>query len=411
MSDSIKFIHTADLHLDSPFKGMNTLPAALYDQLKKSTFAVLDRLVKLAIEEAVDFIIIVGDLFDETVQSVYAQIQFLKACQRLEQANIAVYLSYGNHDYRQVNQSLLQYPDNTHLFIQGDVEEKIFKKNEQTIVSIQGFSYLERALLADKTSEFKKHPGATYFIGMLHGSTGQSDHHDRYAPFQLQQLKTKGFDYWALGHIHLRQQLTKEPPIVYPGNTQGRSTKETGEKGCYVVKIDKHEAQLQFKPLHSVRFEQLEIDVSTCNQLDQFYLLLSQTIKTLSCDKVIISIKLCNVSYELEAAYYSGAIAELIEVLNDAVEATQNWCWIRAVELEHKDNESHALLTGQDPFSLELADNFNQIDWLTISSELWQHKQARRFLTELSLEEKLELTEQAKELAFYQLTGIDTDEN
>lgn len=411
MQEKIKFIHSADLHLDSPFKGMSTLPDSLYQQLKASTFTALDNLVQLAIDEAVDFVLIVGDLFDQSLRSVYAEMQFLLACEKLAEAQIPVYLSYGNHDYLKARTRTLNYPDNLHVFESDEVECKVFVKNGRPLVGIHGFSYLEPAVLGNKATEYEPVDGLPYQIGMLHGSTGQADEHDPYAPFQLGDLRGKNIDYWALGHIHKREVLGTEPAIVYPGNTQGRSSKELGEKGCYLVELDQTDTKLTFQPLHQIQFEQVRIDLKNCNDLDQFYQQVTDGLTKFAQQKVIVYLRLINASPTMTQNYHQGELDEMIGLFNEQQVDLRNWTWIQSVKLEQERESVESLLKVRDPFIKQLLEQFDQIDWYELANDLWRHRQAKRFLPELTETEKNEIIEEARELALYQLIGLSSDEN
>ncbi len=411
MLENIKFIHAADLHLDSPFKGMSTLPSSLYQELKSSTFSALDNLVKLAIDEAVDFVLIVGDLFDQSLRSVYAEMQFLLACEKLAEADIPVYLSYGNHDYLNAKNRTLKYPDNLHVFDSDQVECKIFNKNGHPLVAIHGFSYLEQAVLSNKALEFQPIEGVPYQIGMLHGSTGQADEHDNYAPFQLSDLRAKKIDYWALGHIHKRAILGTDPAIVYPGNTQGRSSKELGEKGCYLVELDQTETKLTFVPLQFIRFENVTVDLKDCDDLDQVYQLINDKLNQFGQKKIIVYLNLINASQQMIKHYHQGDLKDLIDVFNEQQADMRNWIWIQSYKVEQEKEAIENLLKTRDPFIKQLLKQFDQVDWNATAKDLWQHRQAKRFLPELTDDEKKEIIEAAKELALYQLIGVNQNEN
>lgn len=411
MTERIKFIHSADLHLDSPFKGMSTLPNALYQELKSSTFKALDNLVDLAIDEAVDFVLIVGDLFDQSLRSVYAEMQFLLACEKLAGAEIPVYLSYGNHDYLKGRTRTLTFPDNLHVFESDQVECKVFHKNSQPLVGIHGFSYAEQAVLENKAIEFEPIEGVPYQIAMLHGSAGQSDEHATYAPFQLGDLRAKAIDYWALGHIHKREVLATEPAIVYPGNTQGRSSKELGEKGCYLVEMDQRETKLNFKSLHEIQFEKETIDLKGDQNLDQVYQRIQAELSELTGRKSILFMTFINASAQLVELYHQGEFDEIIELHNEQQEGESLWMWIQEFKVEQEKEAIDSLLKTRDPFMKQLLEQFNDVDFNEIAKDLARHRHAKKFLPEFSEEEQAEMIQEAKELALYQLIGGVNDED
>src|SRR5699024_8246443 len=155
MTDSITFIHAADLHLDSPFKGLKKLPTTIFDDVKQSTFSALDQLVHHAILKKVDFILLVGDLFDNEKQSLKAQIHLRTAFERLQENNIDVYLSYGNHDYILGNPYRVPLPQNVHTSQQERASHFAYHKNTHALAQIDGFSYDNRAVQMNKPSEYE----------------------------------------------------------------------------------------------------------------------------------------------------------------------------------------------------------------------------------------------------------------
>ncbi|WP_143463961.1 metallophosphoesterase family protein [Levilactobacillus enshiensis] len=229
----MKFIHAADLHLDSPFLGLTTLPSALLATVRQSTFAAATRIFDRALAEHVDFVVLAGDLFDRSEQSVAAQAFLFQQFQRLDDAQIPVFISFGNHDYAADQHQTVAYPANVTTF-GPKVGTVTITLNSGETVAVSGFSYPERWVTTDPISDFPDHAQTDWHIGLLHGAvaTGNADH---YAPFTLAELLAKRYDYWALGHIHHRQSLNEQPPILYAGNPQGRSINETGTKGAYLV--------------------------------------------------------------------------------------------------------------------------------------------------------------------------------
>src|SRR5690625_3998228 len=171
MNPSISFIHAADLHIDSPFKGMRNAPENVFESVRHSTFDAYDRLIDTALEKAVDFVLIVGDLFDHEQQSLKAQLHVKKGFERLEAADIAVYLSYGNHDYIEGNHYPIEFPENVHTFSEANVTAKPFTKDDETIAHIYGFSYVQRDVRENKATQFTvTNETIPYHIAMLHGT-------------------------------------------------------------------------------------------------------------------------------------------------------------------------------------------------------------------------------------------------
>ncbi|KRO00295.1 DNA repair exonuclease [Levilactobacillus paucivorans] len=234
----MKFIHAADLHLDSPFLGLQDLPTSLLTQIRESTFNAATRVFDRALAEQVDFVLLAGDLFDRAEQSVAAQAYLIEQFDRLAQAQIPVILGFGNHDFLADQHLSIAYPDNVTVLGPQVTTVTLTLRDGQT-VAISGFSYDQRWVAHDPLAAFPKHATTDWHLGMLHGAVamGSGDH---YAPFTVAELLAKRYDYWALGHIHQRQFLNENPPILYAGNTQGRDRTETGERGAYLVTSQDH---------------------------------------------------------------------------------------------------------------------------------------------------------------------------
>ena len=265
----VKFIHAADLHLDSPFIGLKTLPDFIWNAIYLSTFSALTTIVDSAIQEKVDFICLVGDIYDNDERSVKAQAYLRNEMERLNKAEIPVYLLHGNHDYIENTGLHLEMPENVVVFTES-VETKWYTTTEKDEVAISGFSYDKRWVLERKIKEYpEKHPRAKYHIGLLHGfSEGLESEHGNYAPFSLGELRSKRYDYWALGHIHKRQQLAENPPVIYPGNTQGRSSKESGEKGFELVTLTESGVSMEFRPTSTIQWKTIDLSIKEIKSLE-----------------------------------------------------------------------------------------------------------------------------------------------
>ncbi|EBH4249007.1 exonuclease SbcCD subunit D [Listeria monocytogenes] len=267
----IQFLHMADLHLDSPFIGLSTLPQPLFSAMQESTFQSLERITTVAIKEAVDFVLIAGDVYDSEDQSVRAQARFAKEMKRLEAANIPVFMIHGNHDFIEKHKEKLALPSNVHVFSE-QVEVMSHKTATGVSVNIYGFSYNERHIRSSRVGEYKIQGDADFHIALLHGSeVSSSEEHDVYAPFRVQEISKKGFDYWALGHIHKRQLLAESPSIYYPGNIQGRNRKESGEKGASIITLSEASTTIDFIGTSPIIWEEAVITLPENSEINAFY--------------------------------------------------------------------------------------------------------------------------------------------
>ncbi|RJA55250.1 exonuclease SbcCD subunit D [Listeria monocytogenes] len=267
----IQFLHMADLHLDSPFIGLSTLPQPLFSAIQESTFQSLERITTVAIKEAVDFVLIAGDIYDSEDQSVRAQARFSKEMKRLEVANIPVFMIHGNHDFIEKHKEKLTLPSNVHVFSE-QVDVMSHKTATGVSVNIYGFSYNERHIRSSRVDKYKIQGNADFHIALLHGSeVSSSEEHDVYAPFRVQEISKKGFDYWALGHIHKRQLLAESPSIYYPGNIQGRNRKESGEKGASIITLSEASTTIDFIGTSPIIWEEAVITLPENSEINAFY--------------------------------------------------------------------------------------------------------------------------------------------
>lgn len=258
-----RFLHAADLHLDSPFKGLTGLPEAVRGRIRESTFAALSRLVSIAVRERVDFVVVSGDVYDLSDRSLRAQLRFQQAAETLADNGIPLFVIHGNHDPLDGARARLTWPESVVFFGADDVRTVTVKDRDGVaIASVSGISYGKAATTDNLAALFPKPESNLYAIAMLHTNVDGDEGHDNYAPCTKEQLVRSGYDYWALGHIHSRRVLHESPFIVYPGNIQGRNVKETGAKGCYVARVDAAgHTHMEFHSTEAVRWEQREVSI------------------------------------------------------------------------------------------------------------------------------------------------------
>lgn len=258
----MKFIHFADAHLDSPFRGLSFLPSNAFNQIASSTDQSLSKIVDIALNEQVDLVLIAGDTFDSNHPSPRSQLFFAKEIKRLTDAEIQVVMIFGNHDHMSEKDLLVnQSPYFKLLGPNEKVESASFTTKSGFKYDVVGFSYLNNHILTDKIIEFPQ-KSSNFTIGIMHAQekTDQAAH-DVYAPFEVKDIKELNYNYFALGHIHLRQNISENPRIVYPGNIQGRHINELGEKGCYLGIIDENSNQvkLEFKKTGPIVWKSQEL--------------------------------------------------------------------------------------------------------------------------------------------------------
>ncbi|WP_345243078.1 DNA repair exonuclease [Pontibacillus salipaludis] len=398
MKPTLRFIHCADLHLDSPFKGIGLgLSSRLSQNIMESTFQAFERVISHALENEVDFVLMVGDLFDQDGRSLKAQIRLKKGFETLHKAGIEVFLSHGNHDHTGGSFYPVQYPANVTIFNEESVSTVPFYKNGEHAANIQGFSYSRRAIYEEKAAEYERTSEDVYHIGLLHGSIATNTDHDVYAPFRISQLNEAGHDYWALGHIHKRQILQEEPPVVYPGNIQGRHHKEDGAKGCYLVDLEDTETTLTFLPTHSVLFQQITFDVSHIHTLSELH---DEVDKWKEENRKVYGPMIFKIKIE---GHLDGdemreeALNSLVDVWNDKEEEEEAWMWLQDIVVHSTPSWDREELKQGSHFVadlIRLIDESDEVD--SMLAELTTHKQGRRYVGTFSEEEKKEIISEAE---------------
>ena len=256
---SFRFIHTADIHLDSPLKGLSGQDGKVAARIRTATREAFDNLVGHAIEEAVAFIVIAGDLYDGDWRDYHTGLFFTGQMGRLAKAGIPVYVVYGNHDAESQMTKRLELPDNVKVFSARKPQTFTIKELH---VALHGQSFRQRDVSENLMLAYPEPVAGVFNIGVLHTGLGGMDSHPNYAPCALDDLVNKGYQYWALGHVHRRSVLHERPHVVVPGNIQGRNIRETGPKGAYVVTVaDGEVAELALFEADIVRWAVIPVAV------------------------------------------------------------------------------------------------------------------------------------------------------
>lgn len=238
--------------------------------LREATFRAFDRMTDLAIEKRVDFICIAGDVYDSADRSLRAQLRFRDGLVRAAEEGITCFVTHGNHDPLSGWTVELRAPENVHRF-GASVESFRIQTRSGEEVDVSGVSYKRRDVRENLSKLFRKEAGSPFSVGVLHCSVGRNPEHEPYAPCSIDDLRSSGIDYWALGHFHNRSVLSEySPTVAYPGNTQGRNIKETEARGCYVVEVEDRDVRLEFVPLDSIRLFVREVDIGELASVDDF---------------------------------------------------------------------------------------------------------------------------------------------
>ena len=265
----MKFIHAADIHLDSALHGLERYEGAPVEEIRSATRRAFDNLIELAIDEQAAFVLLVGDLYDGDWKDYNTGLYFVERMGRLRDAGIRVFIVAGNHDAASQITKHLRLPDNVTLFSTRKPERVVL---DDLGVSICGQGFATRAVTDDISQGYPQGDPQLLNIGLLHTCLDGKPGHEPYAPCTVDGLRSKGYQYWALGHVHKREEVSQDPWIVFPGNIQGRHIREIGPKGCTLVTVDGGEiAAVEHRDLDVMRWSICELDVSATETVDDIY--------------------------------------------------------------------------------------------------------------------------------------------
>ncbi len=423
---AFSFIHTADLHLDSPFKGISEINEEISLELTEATFKTFDKIIDLCIEKKVDFLLIAGDIYNSADKSLRAQLRFREGLKRLDKAGIEAYIVHGNHDPLDGWSANLDWPENVHIF--GKSVEKItFEKDGEKITQIYGISFQRQKIKENLALNFPKIPGSKeslFTIGLLHCNLGSGTGHESYAPCTLQDLIDRNFDYWALGHIHKKAVINeRDPMVIYSGNPQGLSPKEDGAKGCFLVNVDENgESVAEFIGVDSVRWVVEELSIDPLHSEDDLITGICNRIEKIR-KEVGGRSSICRIILTGKSALHSS-IAR-VGVLDDiSLEVRENeqgqvqFVWVESIEDKTNPNIDQKSLLKREDFIGDLVRLFDEIyhDDEGISElkksldPLFRSPIGRKLIEPVDDEQFLELIKKAEKLCLFKLGGKDSNE-
>lgn len=256
---SFSFIHAADLHLGSPFQGLALKDAAVAAVFVEASRKAFSTLVGLAIEKRVDFFIIAGDVYDGDWKDNKIGLFFNREMARLERAGIPVYLLRGNHDAASVITKTITLPANVYEFPTGKPGSV---KLDALQVALHGQGFAERSANDNLALSYPAPVSGWFNIGILHTSLTGREPHAPYAPCSVDDLRSRGYDYWALGHVHDYEVVARDPLVVFPGNLQGRNIRERGAKGAVLVTVEDGLIDHERLIVDEARFAQVNITLA-----------------------------------------------------------------------------------------------------------------------------------------------------
>ncbi|HEX3595292.1 MAG TPA: DNA repair exonuclease, partial [Polyangiaceae bacterium] len=263
---NVKLVHAADLHLDSPLLGLERYPGAPVDEVRGATRRAFEGLVDLCLTENARVLLIAGDVYDGDWKDYSTGLFFVAQLNRLREIGTRVVVVRGNHDAASQITRHLRLPEHV---LELDHARPVTHVFDDLGVAVHGQSFRDRSTKADLASGYPEPIRGAVNVGVLHTSVTGRPGHDDYAPCTLETLVGKGYDYFALGHVHRREVLSRAPWVVFPGNLQGRHMKETGPKGATLVDVDAGRVEsVEHRTLDVVRWAVCDVDAADADGPD-----------------------------------------------------------------------------------------------------------------------------------------------
>jgi exonuclease SbcD len=391
------FIHAADLHIDSPFQGVNAESPEVAEQLQKSTYQAFEGLIKACISHEVDFLLVAGDVYDGADRSLGSQLRFHEGLKRLAEAGIQSFVIHGNHDPLNGRVSSLKWPSEVKVFDKS-AETVTVEVDGEAVAAVSGISFPKKEVRTNLSKQLV--PGGSpdlFQIGLLHCNVGSDTGHDPYAPCELSDLTTSGMNYWALGHVHTRQVLSTDPFVVYPGNIQGRSIREKEARGCYLVKVDEQgKAELTFLPLDVIRWHETDVSIEGLDTVDALHRKLGETLEKLVTAAeergVVCRLNITGRGPLYRDLHVDGAADELLVRIREDWAAAEPLVWVQRIKLACRPDVDLKARARQGDLLAEVlavangysdgAANLSDLSAAALD-DLWQNNRAKKVLTEL----------------------------
>ncbi len=328
------FIHAADLHIDSPLAALGRKNADAAELFAQASRRAVQALIEECLSSNAAFLIIAGDVFDGDWPDMATGLFLVRELGRLERAGIPVFMIRGNHDAESRVSKSLPWPANVREFSTRKAETHLLEKFN---IALHGRSFADRRVDGDFVASYPARRAGMLNIGILHTSLDGRPGHDPYAPCSVQTLQNFGYDYWALGHIHAGEIVARDPWIVYPGNLQGRSVRETGAKGAVRVEVsDGRIVAAQHIALDSARWTHEEIDISGCESEEDVQALLQDRLAQAYADGGDRPLA-ARITLTGQSALHDGLVAgaSRFEAEAQAIAARVSVdCWLERVRLK-----------------------------------------------------------------------------
>lgn len=357
----MKFVHAADLHLDSPLRGLARYAGAPVDEMRLASRRACENLVALCIAEQVELLLLAGDLYDGDWRDYSTGLYFSAQMARLREAGVQVVLVRGNHDAASQITRHLRLPDNVYELSIDAPQTLSF---EEIGIAVHGQSFATRAVTENLAQSYPDRVSQLVNVGLLHTSVNGRAGHEPYAPCSVDELVHKGYDYWALGHVHAREVLSQTPWVVFSGNLQARHAREIGEKGATLVSYEPGGiTHVEHRALDVVRYATLRVNVSRAQNFDAALENAHQALSELAANvDRTTAVRLMMLGESAVHAQLHARDAALLEnVRAFATDLGAGQLWLEKLILDTKPQASHAASLAEDGALGELLGYLRQL--------------------------------------------------
>ncbi len=336
----LRFVHTGDLHLDSPFLGLGqAVPERIAGALRDATLRSWDRIVDLALAEHVDAVLVAGDVFEGANRTLRAQVAFRDGLERLAREHIPSFVVTGNHDPLSGWEPAVTWPQLAHRFGAGAVSSRPIERDGVELARVHGISYGVRDVTRNLAAAFRRDGDEPFAIGLLHANVGGQEGHQNYAPCSLSDLAASGMDYWALGHIHKHGILRNaDPTVVYCGNPQGRDPGEADPRGCYLVEVDERgRVEPTFRPMDVVRWQRLTVPIDGIPSEEALIQAVGDAIEAAAdaVERSIVALVSLTGRGPMHASLHrTGILADLHTIVRERFGSGETFAWLDSIRDE-----------------------------------------------------------------------------
>jgi len=421
----LRFVHTGDLHLDSPFLGIGqAAPEHVVSALRDATLRSWERIVALALDSEVDAVLVAGDVFEGANHTLRAQIAFRDGLQRLARRQIPSFVVTGNHDPLSGWEPAIALPELAFRFGAADVASRPIVRDGIEIARVHGISYAVRDVSQNLAARFKRDGDEPYAIGLLHANVGGIEGYGNYAPCSISDLAASGMDYWALGHIHKHGVLrAADPTVVYCGNPQGRDPGETDPRGCYLVTVDDlGRAHPEFRPMDVVRWQRMAVPIEAIATEEALIEAIAGALESAvdAAERSVVAIVTLTGRGPVHATLRRpGFLADLHDQVRGRFGAGEPFAWLESIrdatrpsiDIAARRESGDLLGEALREFSRSRAAlrDGQEADLHELLAELFNHPRARRALTGARLDgaRLLTLLDAAESLVIDQLDSSD----